>query len=127
METHPDRGAGLLARYPDFAPGVDIVRYHHERWDGAGYPHGLKGQEIPFGARVIAVADSFDAMTSDRPYRPGMPVSRAVEILRAGRGQQWDPAIVDAFLRSITDQLFQPEQARVRSVSPIASGVSATV
>lgn len=127
MKRHPAQGADLLMRYPDFARGAEIVRHHHERWDGAGYPDGLRERDIPFGARVIAVADSFDAMTSDRPYRPGMPVSRAVEILRAGRGQQWDPAIVDAFLRSITDQLFQPEQARVRSVSPIASGVSATV
>lgn len=108
METHPDRGAGLLARYPDFAPGVDIVRYHHERWDGAGYPHGLKGQEIPFGARVIAVADSFDAMTSTRPYRQALAVERAAAILLEGRGRQWDPRIVDAFMKTIADRLSQP-------------------
>jgi len=101
MEQHPVTGAELLTRYRDFARGVALVRHHHESWDGAGYPARLTGAAIPFGARVIAVADSFDAMTSDRPYRAGMPVARAAAILRAGRGQQWDAAIVDAFLRTI--------------------------
>jgi HD-GYP domain-containing protein (c-di-GMP phosphodiesterase class II) len=101
MQTHSDRGADLLARYPDFARGVAIVRHHHERWDGKGYPAGLKGYDIPFGARLMAVADSFDAMTSDRPYRPGMSVEKATQILHEGRGVQWDAALVDAFLRSI--------------------------
>ena len=99
MDSHPVRGAELLARYTDFARGMEIVRYHHERWDGQGYPDGLKGLDIPFGARVVAVADSFDAMTSDRPYRAGMPINKATQILREGRGQQWEPIIVDAFLR----------------------------
>jgi HD-GYP domain-containing protein (c-di-GMP phosphodiesterase class II) len=108
METHPDRGADLLARYPDFARGVDIVRHHHESWDGAGYPSKLAGYAIPFGARVIAVADSYDAMTSDRPYRRGMTPTRAVQILREGCGGQWDATIVEAFLRSIADQLEAP-------------------
>jgi putative nucleotidyltransferase with HDIG domain len=98
MDSHPERGAELLTRYKDFARGIDIVRGHHERWDGEGYPAGLKEWDIPFGARVIAVADSFDAMTSERPYRAGMATSRAAQILRNGRGQQWEPAIVDAFL-----------------------------
>lgn len=108
MQTHPDRGAELLRRYPDFARGVDIVRHHHERWDGLGYPHGLKGLAIPLGARVIAVADGFDAMISDRPYRRGMSVERATAILREGRGSQWDGRIVDAFLRSIEVQATVP-------------------
>jgi len=77
------------------------VRHHHENWDGTGYPDRLTGAEIPFGARVIAVADSFDAMTSDRPYRSGMPNAKAAAILHAGRDQQWDATIVDAFLRTI--------------------------
>ncbi|HMP40509.1 MAG TPA: HD-GYP domain-containing protein, partial [Roseiflexaceae bacterium] len=96
MNSHPVRGAELLARYRDFARGIEIVRGHHERWDGLGYPDGLKGMDIPFGARVIAVADSFDAMTSDRPYRKGMSVEQATPILRAGRGTQWDAALLDA-------------------------------
>lgn len=107
MDSHPQRGAELLARYRDFSRGMEIVRHHHERWDGKGYPDGLSGAEIPFGARVIAVADSFDAMTSDRPYRAGMPASEAARILREGRGSQWDAAVVDAFLRWL-----EAEQAR---------------
>ncbi len=101
MEQHPVTGAALLTRYRDFARGVALVRHHHESWNGTGYPDRLTGAEIPFGARVIAVADSFDAMTSDRPYRRGMPAAKAAAILRAGRGQQWDAAIVDAFLRTL--------------------------
>jgi hypothetical protein len=108
MQSHPEQGAALLMRYPDFARGVEIVRHHHERWDGAGYPHGLKGHAIPFGARVIAVADSFDAMTTDRPYRPGMSVQQAVTVLKAGCGEQWDTAIVEAFLRVIAYRIEQP-------------------
>ncbi|MFL5801204.1 MAG: HD-GYP domain-containing protein [Roseiflexaceae bacterium] len=117
METHPDRGADLLARYPDFARGVDIVRHHHEGWDGAGYPSKLAGYAIPFGARVIAVADSYDAMTSDRPYRRGMTPARAVQILREGCGGQWDTTIVEAFLRSIADQLEYPLPALAQTTA----------
>jgi HD-GYP domain-containing protein (c-di-GMP phosphodiesterase class II) len=101
MDSHPVRGAELLARFSEFANGRAIVRHHHERWDGGGYPDGLRSWDIPFGARVIAVADSYDAMTSDRPYRAAMSASQACSILRAGRDEQWDPVIVDAFLRCI--------------------------
>lgn len=100
--------------HPGFRRGVDIVRHHHESWDGSGYPHRLKATEIPFGARVIAVADSFDAMTSDRPYRSGMSVSKAVSILREGRGIQWDAHVVDAFVRSIADRLEGDARPRLR-------------
>ncbi len=101
MDSHPAHGAELLARFAEFAHGQAIVRHHHERWDGAGYPDQLHDWDIPFGARVIAVADSFDAMTSDRPYRPALSVGQASAILRAGRDQQWDPSIVDALLRCL--------------------------
>ncbi|HEX8919273.1 MAG TPA: HD-GYP domain-containing protein [Chloroflexota bacterium] len=100
MASHPERGAELLLRYPDFARGAEMIRHHHEAWDGSGYPHALHRTEIPFGARVIAVADSFDTMTSDRPYRKGMMPEKAASILKEGRGKQWDPEVVDAFLRS---------------------------
>lgn len=105
MQTHAARGADLLKRYQDFARGVAIVRHHHEAWDGSGYPDGLKGTDIPIGARVIAVADSYDAMTSDRPYRPAMSPQQAALVLAGGRNKQWDGMIVDAFLRSIADRL----------------------
>jgi HD-GYP domain-containing protein (c-di-GMP phosphodiesterase class II) len=108
MESHPRQGADFLARYPDFRRGIDIVLYHHERVDGKGYPAGLLGNDIPFGARVIAVADSYDAMTSDRPYRKGMLVSGATRILIEGRGSQWEAAIVDAFVEQVIPTLETP-------------------
>lgn len=107
MQGHVDAGADLLMRYGDFQRGKEIVRHHHERWNGTGYPAGLKGADIPLGARIIAVADSFDAMTSDRPYRQALSAERAAQILLQGRGEQWDPRVVDAFLESIADRLPQ--------------------
>jgi len=109
MEAHPVYGENLLKRHADFTRGTKIVRHHHERWDGAGYPDGLRGANIPFGARVVAVADSYDAMTSDRPYRRGMCVEDATAILRKGREQQWDPAIVDALLRAVAEETWPQE------------------
>jgi HD-GYP domain-containing protein (c-di-GMP phosphodiesterase class II) len=101
MRSHVERGADLLKRYPDFARGADIVRHHHERWDGKGYPDGLQGLGIPFGARVLMVADSFDAMTTDRPYRQGMSPEQALAVLRSGSEKQWDPVIVEALARVV--------------------------
>jgi putative nucleotidyltransferase with HDIG domain len=102
MEQHSTKGADLLSGYLDFSRGADIVRYHHERWDGQGYPNRKKGHEIPFGARLIAVADAFDAITTDRPYRHARSVTQALEILGEGSGTQWDPEIVDALNDIIT-------------------------
>jgi HD-GYP domain-containing protein (c-di-GMP phosphodiesterase class II) len=101
VESYPGQGAELMKAYPDFSRGLEMVRHHHERWDGAGYPDRLAGTDIPFGARVIAVADSFDAMTSERPYRRALSVEQAAQILRNSAGRQWDPSIVTAFLTSI--------------------------
>jgi HD-GYP domain-containing protein (c-di-GMP phosphodiesterase class II) len=101
MESHPRQGADFLARYPDFHRGIAIVLHHHERVDGKGYPSRLEGNDIPFGARVIAVADSYDAMTSDRPYREGMQAAVATRILLEGRGSQWEATIVDAFVEQV--------------------------
>ena len=95
---HTTLSAKIL--YPIFRDSeiVDYVKYHHERWDGKGRPDGLKGNEIPIGARVLAVADSFDAMTSDRPYRAARPVSMAVNEIHRCSGSQFDGAVVSAFL-----------------------------
>jgi len=82
---------------------LPVVLYHHESWDGSGYPHRLKGEDIPLAARIVAVADAFDAMGSDRPYRKGMPDEKIDKIFRAGAGQQWDPVIVDAFFHARED------------------------
>jgi hypothetical protein len=104
MRTHPQKGAELIAKYKDFSRGAMMIMHHHERWDGSGYPDGLKEYEIPFGARVIAVVDSFDAMTSDRPYRKAMSIDQAVQLLLKGRGSQWDPNVVDAFVDMIVKE-----------------------
>ena len=116
MQTHTDRAAELLMRYPDFARGAEIVRHHHEHWDGTGYPYRLKGRDIPLGARIIAVADGFDSMTSDRPHRRALTADQAASVLRDGRGTQWDPSVVDAFLRTIADRLEEPVAPMLRVV-----------
>lgn len=107
MCTHSTKGAELIAKYKDFARGAAMILYHHERWDGEGYPAGLKGSEIPFGARVIAVADAFDAMTSDRPYRKALSTGQAIQVLLDGRGTQWDPKIVMALLGYLAQESVQ--------------------
>jgi putative nucleotidyltransferase with HDIG domain len=94
MEQHSEKGADLLAGYIDFTRGAEIVLAHHERWDGQGYPQKRKGHEIPLGARVIAVADTFDAITTDRPYRRARTIRQALHVLRQGSGTQWDPDVV---------------------------------
>ncbi len=99
MRRHPIVGAEIISRFPEFARGADYIRYHHERWDGRGYPYGLKGEEIPLGARIIAVADSYDAMATDRPYRKALSTDVIRRELARGAGVQWDPEVVAAFFR----------------------------
>jgi HD-GYP domain-containing protein (c-di-GMP phosphodiesterase class II) len=98
MRAHADFGAEILAELPALASYAPIVRAHHERWDGQGYPNGLKAEQIPFEARVVAVADAFHAMISHRPYRPAIGQRDAMEILRAGAGTQWDPTVTAAMI-----------------------------
>lgn len=98
MRDHSAAGQRVLDQIPSLAQCSLIVRAHHERWDGAGYPDGLAGEAIPFEARVVAVADAFHAMISERPYRRAIAPRQALEILRTGAGTQWDAAVVDAML-----------------------------
>jgi putative nucleotidyltransferase with HDIG domain len=98
MKNHAEYGAEILAELPALAPCAPVVRAHHERWDGAGYPYGLRGEQIPFEARVVAVADAFHAMISERPYRAAIGQREALAILREGRGTQWDAEVVDAMM-----------------------------
>jgi putative nucleotidyltransferase with HDIG domain len=97
MEEHSAIGERILANVDDYAEIAVIVRHHHERWDGAGYPDGLAGQDIPMISRVLAVADAYDAMTSDRPYRAALPSAEARRRLKDGAGMQFDPDVVAAF------------------------------
>jgi hypothetical protein len=99
MRMHPVIGARILSHSAFLSGARDAVRHHHERWDGGGYPDGLAGEAIPLAARIVSVADAFDAMTSDRPYRSSLAVDSAVQRLRQGAGQHWDPSLVDVFVR----------------------------
>ena len=112
VRMHPELGAGLLHGVPGLGLALDIVRLHHERFDGTGYPLGLRGTAIPLGARIFAVADAIDAITSDRPYRPARSWDEArLEVLQ-GRGSHFDPTVVDAFLEILDELrgLTAPEQ-----------------
>jgi HD-GYP domain-containing protein (c-di-GMP phosphodiesterase class II) len=113
MKSHPVKGVAILESLTALNPILPIVRSHHERWDGRGYPDGLAGERIPLIARVVAVADAFDAMTSDRCYRSGMPSCPAFEILRNNAGTQFDKASVQAFLaiRSRIEECMAKSQA----------------
>jgi HD-GYP domain-containing protein (c-di-GMP phosphodiesterase class II) len=97
VKTHPQIGRRILEGVTGFAPYLDSVELHHENWDGSGYPWGQRGLETPIAARIIHVADAYDAMTTDRPYRPGMRSEEAVAILRRCAGTQFDPLVVEAF------------------------------
>lgn len=99
-KRHAVIGADLLKKFPLFDKGTVYVRHHHERWDGSGYPDGLSGDAIPLGARILAVADSYQAMTEQRPYRDPLPEEYALEQLREGAGSQFDPKVVAAFLKA---------------------------
>lgn len=104
IKQHPVMGAIMVQAVPGLETTIDTVRHHHERWDGNGYPWGLRGEECPRFARIMAVADAFSAMTTDRPYRSGIGRVKAVEILRNGAGTQWDPECVTAFLTAISEE-----------------------
>jgi HD-GYP domain-containing protein (c-di-GMP phosphodiesterase class II) len=103
MRTHPLVGAQIVAPIAFLHGAVALVRNHHERFDGTGYPDGLRGERIPLAARVFAVADSFDAMTSDRPYRSAMGVERALAEIQGGAGTQFDPEVVRVFVQMIRE------------------------
>ncbi len=100
VRRHPDTGARLVMLDDTLRPAIPGVLHHHERWDGAGYPSGRAGAEIPFEARILAVVDSFDAMTSNRPYRAALPAERAVAEVDRCSGSQFDPDVALAFLEA---------------------------
>lgn len=100
MKRHADIGADLLSSVKFPYPVVPIVRHHHEHWNGGGYPAGISGTDIPLGARILSVVDCFDALTSDRPYRPRLSTEEAFGIIRESRGKLYDPLVVDTFIRA---------------------------
>jgi response regulator RpfG family c-di-GMP phosphodiesterase len=98
MRTHPLVGAQIVSSLRFLGPAVDVIRCHHEKFDGSGYPWALSGDQIPLPARIFAVVDAFDAMTSDRPYRGAMPVEDAIEEIARCSGRHFDPEVVEPFL-----------------------------
>lgn len=116
IATHPARGAEVLAPLANFYPKLtEGVYSHHERWDGSGYPRGLRGRRIPMSARVVAIADTFDAVAATRHYRRGRGFSVAADVIAAGRGTEFDPELVDLFL-------LPPVMEQIRAVRlPIVS------
>ncbi|OLC57992.1 MAG: hypothetical protein AUH85_01945 [Chloroflexi bacterium 13_1_40CM_4_68_4] len=118
MHKHCDEGYWFLKRLPEFWQGAELVRLHHERYDASGYPRGIGGADLPWEASIISVADAWDAMTSDRPYRKALTRSEALDELLRFRGTQWDPIVVDAFLAMLEEE---PHASRASTIPATAS------
>ncbi len=116
IKLHPEMGYRILADLKQLADVLPAVLHHHEQWDGGGYPHGLCGEETPLIARIMAVADAYDAMISDRPYRRGMDEAKVDQIFRDGAGKQWDANVVDAFFAAKDDIVAITTRERVQLV-----------
>jgi putative two-component system response regulator len=121
MKRHPEIGAGIIGEHPDrmLSMARDISLSHHEKYDGSGYPHGLKGEDIPLAARIVAIADVFDALTSARPYKAAWPEQQAKTYLREQRGLHFDPDLVDLFVGVVASPSWLPpgDQARRPALS----------
>jgi HD-GYP domain-containing protein (c-di-GMP phosphodiesterase class II) len=129
IRQHPEIGRRILEGVHGFAPYLSVVELHHENWDGTGYPHGLRGEEVPLAARIVHVADAFDAMTSDRPYRRGMLTEVALKILLENAGTQFDPVIVGVFAGLVSDGLIEPiisgpDQLHALSLQELAAALA---
>ncbi len=124
IREHPKIGAKLLLRVTALREAIPYVLYHHERWDGTGYPSGKRGEEIPVEARVLAIADAFDAMTSDRPYRDALSREEALAEVERCAGTQFDPKIARVFLEVFGARHGRATSALQRLPSPRASSVS---
>lgn len=121
MEIHPDIGADPVEGLEMDTHVVDIVRHEHEHWHGRGYPHGLEGDQIPMGARIIAIADAYHALTTDRPYRSAYPREQAMDILKAERGTHSDPNVVDAFQQFVNEDRGRYSESDSASASDASS------
>ena len=120
MERHPVAGVEILETVPLLTPALSVVETHHERYDGSGYPHGTRGEEIPLTGRIFAVVDALDAMTHARPYRPARPLSEALDVVRKGSGTLFDPRVVDVALAIPAEhwaELLQCERSQQRNAT----------
>jgi HD-GYP domain-containing protein (c-di-GMP phosphodiesterase class II) len=103
IHKHPQIGYDILQNIPFLNPALDAILHHHEKFNGKGYPTGLQGKAISLSARILAVVDVYDALTSNRPYRPAFPPGKALEMISKEAGQQFDPEVVQALLRILVD------------------------
>jgi len=109
IKRHPEEGARIVAPMRFASEVGPIIMHHHERWDGKGYPHGLAGEAIPIGARIVAIVDAYDAMMTDRPYRRSLGLTETMHRLREGRCREWDPTLLDMFMAMIDEgRLVEP-------------------
>ena len=104
IKKHPQIGADIIRPIQFLHDLIPFIFYHHERWDGRGYPTGIKGEDIPLGARVIAIADVYQALISDRPYHKAFTKNAAIDIIKKSSGSQFDPRIVNAFLKVVSKE-----------------------
>jgi HD-GYP domain-containing protein (c-di-GMP phosphodiesterase class II) len=125
MRTHPDKGAEIANQIEMLRPIMPAVRNHHERWDGKGYPDGMKGEDIPMVARIVAIADAYDAMATDRPYKRGLPIEDCEALLRKNAGVMYDPELVEIFCRHRLGALYREDYEGVpdEEMSPADSAV----
>ena len=112
IQRHPADGAEIVSHFGRLREAVPLIRHHHERWDGKGYPDGLAGEEVPVEAFIVGLADAWDAMTTDRPYRGALTMEAAAAEVRRCRGTRFCPAVVDAFFAALRRQpsLFEPDE-----------------
>lgn len=125
MQTHAERGEAIVRRIPGLEAAGPVVRHHHERWEGGGYPDGLSGHDIPLGARIVAVADAFDAMTTDRVYRRAFSYVKALQELEREAGAQFDPQVVTALKRALLRMAERPAFGLESSAVPRAAAEAA--
>jgi HD-GYP domain-containing protein (c-di-GMP phosphodiesterase class II) len=111
MRKHPEYALEMLGTIPNFSPVLEIPYYHHEKWDGTGYPHGLSGEQIPLPARIFAVIDVYDALCSDRPYRPAWHKEEAMAYIQHESGRHFDPQVVTAFMALLLSAARQAQPA----------------
>jgi Response regulator containing a CheY-like receiver domain and an HD-GYP domain len=107
MKKHPEYAFQMLSPIAYLSKAIDIPYCHHEKWDGTGYPRGLKGKQIPLSARIFAVVDVWDALSSDRPYRKAWPKDKVIEYIKSQSGKHFDPEVVEVFIKILTEDMDQ--------------------